>query len=229
MKVIFLGGIKLAEGFLLFIEIMLINIVLSGDNAVVIAMASKNLPQRQRKKAIWWGTFAAISLRIVLTVAVVLLLKIPYIQAAGSLLLLYISIKLLLDDEGDSKQVRQAATLGNAIWTIMAADFIMSLDNVLAIAAVAQDNYLLIALGVMLSIPLIIWGSTVVMKLLHKYPLFMYIGSAILGYTAGQMFVGDSKVADIFAHAHSSFYWVVPVVFTGVVILSGWTYRRARP
>jgi YjbE family integral membrane protein len=163
----------LLDSIILFLEIMLINIVLSGDNAVVIAMASKNLPLDQRRKAVWWGSFGAVGLRLVLTVVAVVLLDVPFIQAAGSLLLLYIAMKLLIDEEGHS-DIRQAGTLIKAIYTIVVADFVMSLDNVLAIAAVAKGNYKLIILGVGLSIPLIVWGSTLIMGLLHRLKSILF-------------------------------------------------------
>lgn len=197
---------------------MLINIVLSGDNAVVIALASKNLPIEQRKKAIWWGAFGAIALRLLLTVAAVQLLELPYIQAAGSILLLWIAIKLLIDDEGEAN-VREASTLGKAIWTIILADFVMSLDNVLAIAAKADNDLLVIILGIGLSVPIIIWGSTMVMKLLHKYPIFVFFGAAILGYTAGEMFVSEKIVMDYFDY--EPLHWIIPVITTSLVIIAG--------
>jgi YjbE family integral membrane protein len=197
---------------------MLINIVLSGDNAVVIALASKNLPIDQRKKAIWWGAFGAIALRLVLTVVAVQLLELPYIQAGGSILLLWIAIKLLIDEEGEAK-VREASTLGKAIWTIILADFVMSLDNVLAIAAKAENDLLVIILGIGLSIPIIIWGSTMVMKLLHKYPIFVYLGAGILGYTAGEMFVSENAIMKYFHY--EALHWIIPVATTLIVLVTG--------
>lgn len=206
------------EWFLLFLEIMLINIVLSGDNAVVIAMASKNLPLDQRKKAIWWGAFGAIALRLVLTVIAVSVLKVPFVQVIGSFLLLWIAIKLLVEDEGETN-VREASTLGKAIWTIILADFVMSLDNVLAIAATAKNDLTIIILGIGLSVPIIIWGSTMVMKLLHRFPILVYIGAGILGYTAGEMFMGDQKIAGLL---HDKLpHWLVPVLMTAIVIGAG--------
>lgn len=206
------------DWLLLFLEIMLINVVLSGDNAVVIALASKNLPVAQRKQAIWWGAFGAIGLRVVLTIIAVYILKIPFIQAAGSLLLLWIAIKLLIDEEGHS-DVREATTLGRAVWTIIVADFIMSLDNVLAIAAKAEGDIAVIILGIGLSVPIIIWGSTLVMKLLKKFPILVYLGAGILGYTAGEMFTADTIVYEklLGQTPHS----VVPVVTTAIVIAAG--------
>lgn len=211
------------EWVFLFIQIMIINLVLSGDNAVVIAMASRKLPHEQQKKAIWWGAFGAIALRLVLTALAVVLLKVAYIQAIGSLLLLYIAIKLLIDDDKDH-HVKEASTLGNAIWTIIAADFIMSLDNVLAIAARAQSNFLIIILGVGLSVPIIIWGSTLVMKLLHRFPILVYLGAGILGYTAGEMMVKDPKMMELLnSHLwHSSLPWATAGVVLGAGILKKW-------
>lgn len=189
-----IGGMRGVDSLLLILEIIMINIVLSGDNAVVIAMASKNLPERQRTQAVWWGAFGAVALRIVLTVAALFLLTVPYIQLAGSLLLLYIAVKLLVDDENHSN-VKSGATLGAAIWTVIVADFIMSLDNVLAIAAIVKGDWVLLVIGILISIPLIVWGSTYILKLLHNYPILVYIGAAILGFTAGEMLVGDQQVA----------------------------------
>lgn len=214
----------MVEWTLLFLQIMMINIVLSGDNAVVIAMASRNLPSHQRKKAVWWGVFGAIALRLVLTVIAVTLLRIPYIQALGSFLLLWIAIKLLIDDNHHAN-IRQASTLGKAIWTIIVADFVMSLDNVLAIAAKANNNMTVVILGIGLSIPLIIWGSTIVMKLLRKYPVLIYLGAGILGYTAGEMFIHDQKVVEYVIQYTPMLQWFIPVFTTAAVIMIGWMYK----
>lgn len=138
------------------------------------------------------GAFGAIALRLVLTLVAVSLLDIPYIQAGGSILLFWIAIKLLTDDDSHAN-VKEASTLGKAIWTIIVADFVMSLDNVLAIAAKGNGNNTVIILGIGLSIPIIIWGSTLVMNLLHKYPVLVLLGAGILGYTAGEMFVKMRK------------------------------------
>ncbi|CAN7441509.1 TerC family protein [Paenibacillus sp. LjRoot153] len=208
------------DALLLFLQIMLINIVLSGDNAVVIALASKNLPLEQRKLAIWWGAFGAIALRLILTLVAVSLLSIPFIQAGGSILLLWIAIKLLTDEDGHSN-VKEASTLGKAIWTIIVADFVMSLDNVLAIAAKGNGNNTVIILGIGLSIPIIIWGSTLVMNLLQKYPILVFIGAGILGYTAGEMFVKDEKMIDWLLHDYEFLHIWIPIMATIVVIAAG--------
>jgi len=220
-----LGGGNRLEGLLLIVKIIMVNIVLSGDNAVVIAMASKNLPASQRTKAVWWGAFGAVALRIVLTVAAVILLQIPMIQLAGSLLLMYIAVKLLLDDDGH-ENVKSASTLTGAIWTIIVADFVMSLDNVLAIAAIAQGNWVLIIIGILISIPLIVWGSTFVMKLLHKYPVLIYIGAGILGYTAGEMFLSDATVERWLRAAPTTIHWLLPIAPAAGVVAAGWWKKR---
>ncbi|WNR46410.1 TerC family protein [Paenibacillus roseipurpureus] len=208
------------EALFLFLQIMLINIVLSGDNAVVIALASKNLPIEQRKLAIWWGAFGAIALRLILTLVAVSLLDIPFIQAGGSVLLLWIAIKLLTEEEGHS-HVKEAATLGKAIWTIIVADFVMSLDNVLAIAAKGNGNNTVIILGIGLSIPIIIWGSTMVMSLLQKFPILVYLGAGILGYTAGEMFVKDDKMIDWLLHDYEYLHVWIPIMATLIVLATG--------
>ncbi len=177
------------DKLLLLLEILLVNIVLSGDNAVVIAMASRNLPGRLRQRAIWTGALGAVLLRIVLSVAAIALLDFPIVRLIGSLLLLYIAIHLLIDD-AEEKQVAGGASLGKAVAIILLSDLIMSLDNVLAIAAIADNDLWLMSAGIALSIPLIIWGSQLILKALARYPAILWVGSAILGYTAGQM-LGD--------------------------------------
>ncbi|MED4601138.1 TerC family protein [Paenibacillus validus] len=206
------------DNIVLFLEIMLINIVLSGDNAVVIALASKNLPVAQRKQAIWWGAFGAIALRVLLTLAAVYVLDIPYIQGIGSLLLLWIAIKLLVDEDGHS-DVKEASTLGKAISTIILADFVMSLDNVLAIAAKAKGEVGVIILGIGLSIPIIIWGSNLVVTLLKKFPVLVFLGAGILGYTAGEMFMADEQISHLVLGDIP--HYVLPTVTTVIVIVSG--------
>ncbi|MBW5448073.1 YjbE family putative metal transport protein [Cohnella sp. CFH 77786] len=211
----------MTEQLFILLEILLINIILSGDNAVVIAMASKSLPERQRKQAVWWGSCAAVVLRILLTFAAVYLLHIPYIQAVGSVLLLYIAIKLVTDDGGHGN-VKEATSLAGAVSVILLADFVMSLDNVLAIAAVAAGNYWMIAIGIALSIPLIVWGSSLVMKLLTRFPLLIYAGAGVLGYTAGEMLVKEERIMRYADPAAHGLHWAVPVCGTLLVIGFGW-------
>ena len=172
-------------------SITLINLILSGDNAVVIALASRNLPQDQRKKAVLWGSAGAVVLRILLTMVAALLLKIPYVQFIGGVALVYIAINLL-GDEHKEVSLEGASSFGEAIKVIIFADLIMSLDNVLAIAGVADGHLGLLIFGLALSIPLVVFGSQLLMKLMDKYPVIIYAGAGILGWTAAKMMVADA-------------------------------------
>ena len=175
-------------------QIMMINIVLSGDNAVVIAMASRSLPAKQQKQAIFFGSFGAIALRIVLTFAAVMLLGLPYLKIIGSALLGWIGVQMLIPDEADA-EIDGHAQLWAAIKTIIIADFIMSLDNVLGVAAAAKGNLLLLIIGLALSIPLIIYGSTLILKLMNRFPIIITVGGGVLGWVAGEMLVTDPAIS----------------------------------
>lgn len=218
------------DSFVTFMEIVLINVLLSGDNAVVIAMASQQLPPAQRKRAVWWGAFAAVGLRCLLTFAALSLLNTPYLQAIGAVLLFYIAVKLLLDSESETDKQRsgkpKAKSLGQAVRTIVAADFIMSLDNVLAIAAVAEGEPVLILLGIALSIPMIIWGSQMIGALLHRFPILVYLGAALLGYTAGGMFVHDAGINRLWLHSEPVIAGAIPLFCVPIVIILGILLRR---
>lgn len=214
------------QEFVIFFKIMLINVVLSGDNAVVIAMASQKLPPRERRKAVWWGSFGAVAMRVMLTAVAIVLLKIPYIQAVGSLLLFYIAVHLLLD-QAAAKKIQPASTLLNAVWTIVVADFIMSLDNVLAIAAIAEGNELLTFIGIGLCIPLIVWGSTMIVRLLDRFPLLVFLGAALLGYTAGEMIVKDREVGPLLVGTLPALQDVMPLIGASIVIAAGLFGRLA--
>ena len=182
-------------------SIILANILLSGDNAVVIAMAARTLPAQQQKKAIVWGSAAAIVLRVVLTLVAVELLKWPYLKIVGGLLLFYIGLTLLLGDDDDdsaSEAERQAGHLLVAIRTILIADLVMSLDNVIAVAAAAKGDTFLLVLGLAISIPLIIFGSTLLLKVMERFPIIITAGAALLGYLAGEMLLTDPAVAQHF-------------------------------
>ncbi|MCA0753801.1 TerC family protein [Paenibacillus sp. N4] len=208
------------DSLLIFFQIVLINALLSGDNAIVIAMASAHLPPRQRKRAVWWGAVAAVGLRCLLTFAAISLLQIPYLQAAGALMLFYIAVKLLADSGGgqETHRMKKASTIGQAIWTIVVADFVMSLDNVLAIAAVANGDFILILLGLALSIPMIIWGSQMLGTLLQKFPALSYIGSALLAYASGKMLMHDPGLNDLLFHGSETLAEAVPLLCVPLVI-----------
>lgn len=174
-------------------QIMMINIVLSGDNAVVIALASRSLPAKQQKMAIMLGSFGAIGLRVILTFFAVLLLGLPFLKIIGSVLLGWIGIQMLIPEE-EAAHVDDHTQLWSAIKTIIVADFIMSLDNVLGVAAAAKGSLLLLIIGLGISIPLIVYGSTLVLKLMTRYPFIVTIGGGVLGWVAGEMFVTDPAI-----------------------------------
>jgi YjbE family integral membrane protein len=208
-------------GFLVgLMSIILINIVLSGDNAVVIALACRNLPVEQQKRAVFWGSFGAIGLRVVLTFAAVWLLQIPYVQVAGGLLLLYIAIKLLKDD-GQAKHHSTGTSISEAIKTIMIADLVMSLDNVLAVAGAAGGSLLLIGVGLVISIPLIIWGSQLLMVLMNRFPVIMWLGAALLGYTAGEMALNDRAAGHFIESAVPYGHYILPILLALSVVAAG--------
>jgi YjbE family integral membrane protein len=183
-----------AHNWVALLEIIGVNIVLSGDNAVVIALACRTLPPAQQRLAIIFGAAGAIVLRAVLTVFAVLLLARPYLKLFGGVLLLWIAIKLLLpDDDGDGETEGKAGMFA-AIKTIVIADLVMSLDNVLGVAAVAKGDVILLVLGLLISMPLIIYGSTLIMGLMGRFPVLITLGAALLGYVAGEMVVSDPVV-----------------------------------
>jgi YjbE family integral membrane protein len=174
-------------------QIMMINIVLSGDNAVVIAMASRSLPAKQQKQAIFFGSFGAIVLRVILTFFAVMLLGLPWLKLIGAVLLAWIGIQMLIPED-DGAEIDAHSQLWGAIKTIIVADFIMSLDNVLGVAAAAKGNLVLLILGLALSIPLIIYGSTFILKLMNRVPAIITLGGGVLGWVAGEMAIADPVV-----------------------------------
>lgn len=215
------------EHIILLLKILMINLVLSGDNAVVIAMASKNLPARQRSQAIWWGAVGAVLLRCVLTFVAVILLGIPFIQAAGGLLLLWIAFKLLY--ENDHVGVRAETTIWKAIQVILVADFVMSLDNVLAIAALADGDIAIIVIGIAISIPIVVWGSNVIAIWLHRFPVLVLLGSAILAFTAGEMLLRDPRLGVWLAGTGELIHaWLPGLLATAVVVAGIYRQLRAR-
>jgi YjbE family integral membrane protein len=178
--------------------IIWVNIVLSGDNAVVIALAARSLPRDQQKKTIFWGAIAAVVLRIILTLFVVALLQYPYLRIIGGLLLFWIAVKLQIPEHGDD-DIESSSTLLQAIKTILIADLVMSLDNVIAVAAAAKDSITLLVLGLLISIPLVVFGATMLMKMMERYPSIITIGAALIGYVSGEMPVTDPAVVEWFA------------------------------
>lgn len=209
-------------------KIIVIDLLLSGDNAVVIALACRNLPPAQRRQGIMFGVMGAIGLRIVLTFFALELLNLPYLKLVGALMLLWIGVKLILPEpEHDASNVKADTHLWGAVRTIIVADLIMSLDNVLGVAAAAHGNILLLVFGLLVSIPLIAWSSQLVLKLIDRFAFIIYAGGTLLGYVAGEMLVSDSMVAQWMEGMPHVLYWLVPALCAVLVLLTGlWLSAR---
>jgi YjbE family integral membrane protein len=208
------------------LKIIGVNIVLSGDNAVVIALAARSLPQKQQKMAIFWGSAAAIIMRIVLTLFAVALLALPWLKLIGSVLLLWIGVKLLVPEEEDP-DVSASDNLWAAIKTILIADLVMSLDNVIAVAAAAGGSVVLLIIGLAISIPLVIFGATLLVKLMERFPVIIVIGAGLIGFVAGEMGWEDSAIAAWTSPYPAAMKYVCAVAGAAFVILVGqWLARR---
>ena len=208
------------------LSIVAIDLVLAGDNAVVIALASRNLPATQRNKAIYWGTFGAIGIRTLMTLAAVWLLKIPYLQALGGLLLIPVAIKLL-KQEDSAEHVDASSSFWEAIKTIIVADAIMGVDNVLAIAGASHGNMLLVVLGLLISVPIVVWGSKWISAWMVKYPILIYAGAAILAWTAGTMVMNDKIVGGYLTTIVRSSSWLLPLLVMLFVLTVGKLKERS--
>jgi YjbE family integral membrane protein len=222
-------------------QIILIDILLGGDNAIVIALACRNLPENLRLRGILWGTLGAILIRVLLIAFAVTLLALPFIKLVGGVLLLWIALKLLTEQD-DHGEISGSDKLWAAVKTIIVADLVMSLDNVIAIASAAEQagehQLLLVIFGILVSIPIIVWGSTLVLKLMQRAPLIITFGAALLGYLAGAMLIADVAIKPWVArylplhelslsalHVHLSLPGLVGAI--GVVMVGRWLARRS--
>ncbi len=178
-------------------KIIWINIILSGDNAVVIALAARSLPPHQQKKAILFGSGAAVVLRIILTIVAAKLLQLSFLQVVGGLLLLYIGVQLLSEEEEEEGHGKEGGGLMAAVRTILIADLVMSLDNVIAVAAAAKGNDVLLLIGLAISIPLVIFGSTLMIKLMERFPIIVTLGAALIGWVGGETIVSDVALKEV--------------------------------
>jgi YjbE family integral membrane protein len=210
-----------------FGSIMVANIVLSGDNAVVIAMAARTLKPEQQTKAIFWGSAAAIVMRIVLTIVAIQLLTLPYLKIIGAVLLVYIGVDLLKGEEEGDDHGKEINGMVAAIRTILVADLVMSLDNVLAVAAAAKGNLPLLVLGLLVSIPLIIFGATLLTKVMERFPIIITIGAALLGFLAGEMLLTDPAVTAQFGAINEHAVTAGGIVGAVLVVALG-TYLAKR-
>jgi YjbE family integral membrane protein len=193
-------------------KIIGVNVILSGDNAVVIALAARALPAKQQKQAVFWGAGAAVVLRIALTIFAVALLQLAWLKLVGAVLLLWIGVKLLVPED-DGNDVDASDNLIAAVKTILIADLVMSIDNVIAVAAAAGGSYVLLILGLAISIPLVIFGATILIKLMERWPVIITIGAALIGWVAGEMAVTDPAI-DGWMRAHFEFVNDRPVLYT---------------
>ena len=211
------------------LEIVVINILLSGDNAVVIALACRNLAAKQRKLGIFWGVIGAVVLRIILTFFAVQLLQLPYLQLVGGALLIWIGIKLVAEDGGDEHDVAGSDRLISAVKTVIVADLVMSIDNVIGVAGAAKGSLVLLVFGLVISIPLVVVGAQLIMKLIERFPWLVVAGGGLLGYIAGEIATADTAVRPwIDANAPSLHFWG-PVAGIVIVVAAGvWLTRRHR-
>ncbi|GGG89121.1 TerC family protein [Paenibacillus radicis (ex Gao et al. 2016)] len=214
------------EFWLALLNIVFIDLILAGDNAIVIGMAARNLPSHLQKKAVLWGTAGAIGIRIIATVIVVQLLDLPWLHLVGGLLLLWIAYKLLVqnDNHGD---IKAGNTLWQSIQTIIIADAAMGIDNVIAVAGASHGSMVLVILGLLISVPVIVWGSTLFIKLINKYTWIIYVGGGVLAYTAAKMITGE-KVFSAFFKENAFYYWGFIVVVVAVIIAAGLLMNRRK-
>jgi YjbE family integral membrane protein len=211
-------------------QIIGVNIVLSGDNAVVIALAARSLPPAQQKKAVVFGSLAAIVMRVILTLVAAQILALPWLKIVGSVLLIWIGIKLLVPEkEHDAEGEGEASGMVAAIRTILIADLVMSLDNVIAVAAAAKGSIPLLVIGLAVSIPLIIFGSTLILKLMDRYPIIITLGAALLGFVAGEMLIGDAVIAGWINDNAGFLHYLAPAAGALLVVIAGkWFASRVK-
>jgi len=212
------------------LAIVVIDLVLAGDNAIVIALAARNLPADMRRRAIVWGTVGAIAVRAVMSLGVVALLRVPGLQAAGGLFLVWIAYRLLVPvDKSEGELAAKPATAGfwPAIRTIVVADAVMGLDNVLGVAGAAQGSFLLVILGLLISVPIVVWGSALILRLVDRYPAIIYVGAGVLAWTAAVMLVHEPLLVDRLA-VRPGVDWAVYALVIGGVLLAGFLRNRAR-
>ena len=211
-------------------QIIMIDILLGGENAVVIALASRRLPDAQRKKAIFWGMFGAVALRVILIFFALQLLKVPFLKIVGGILLLWIGIKLLIPESEEGGHEIDASThLLGAIKTIVLADAVMSLDNVIGIAGAAKDHLGLVIFGLLFSIPIIIWGSKFVLTLMDRFPVIILFGAALLGWIGGGMLIDDVVLKTWTASYGSIGHYLAAAVGAALVVLIGKALSRREP
>jgi YjbE family integral membrane protein len=207
-------------------QIIVINLLLSGDNAVVIALACRNLPARQRKLGIFWGVVGAVVLRVVLTFFAVTLLQLPYLQLVGAALLVWIGIKLIAEDDEGEHEIEAHDRLFAAVKTVIVADLVMSIDNVIGVAGAAKGSLTLLIFGLVVSIPLVVVGAQLIMKLIERMPWLILAGGGLLGYLAGEIAISDTAVKPWIDANAPQLHYVAPIVGIVIVVAVGWWLSR---
>ncbi|MBS0445271.1 MAG: TerC family protein [Proteobacteria bacterium] len=210
------------------LAIVLIDLVLAGDNAIVIALAARQLPPQLQKRAIVWGTVGAIVVRSVMTLGVVWLLRIPGLMLVGGLGLLWIAYRLLVPAEGGEAKHASATTFWGAMKTIVIADALMGIDNVLGVAGAAKGSFDLVIIGLLISVPIVVWGSTLVLKLVERFPIITYLGAGVLAYTAAHMVIGEPLLDDVYDPYLGARLATYALAIAGVLGAGWWASRRAR-
>jgi len=208
-----------SEFFSSLLAIIIMDLVLAGDNAIVIGLAARNVPAEKQKKAIFWGIAGAIIVRALLTIFVVWLLKIPGLLFAGGMLLIWIAFKLLVEDKGHG-EMKSEANLWGAVKTIIIADAVMGVDNVLAVAGAAHGSVILVVMGLMVSIPIVVWGSTIILKWVERFPVIIYIGAGVLAWTASKM-IAEEPFLHGFFEGNDMLKWGLGVIIITAVLLAG--------
>jgi YjbE family integral membrane protein len=212
-----------------WLSIVIIDLTLAGDNALVIALAVRTLPKRQQFWGRVWGSLGAVALRLAFITVITYLLKIPFVQFVGGVALIWIALKLVRQESGAEEHVRQGTSLWAAIWIIIVADVVMSLDNVLAVAAAAHGDLVLVVFGIALSLPLVVWGSGILARLMNRFGWIIWLGGGILGYVAGEMILKDRIIAGWLGPLGESLHYPLPIALgLGITALGWWFSRRNR-
>ena len=227
-----MAGLPEFEFWARLLGIVLIDLTLAGDNALVIALAVRNLPPRQRFWGRVWGTVGAVVLRVAFIAVATMLLRIPLLQLAGGVVLIWIAVKLVRQADSGHADVRQGASLREAVWVIIVADAVMSLDNVLGVAAAAQGDLILVVVGIGLSLPIVVWGSGLLATLMNRFTWIIWLGGGVLGYVAGEMIIADPTMTRWTAQAHDVLRFM-PIPVGVIVAVLGWWWagngRKAAP
>lgn len=209
-----------------WLSIVIIDLTLAGDNALVIALAVRTLPRKQQFWGRVWGSLGAVALRLSFITVVTYLLKIPFLQVVGGLLLIWIALKLVRQESGAEGHVKQGTSLWEAVWVIIVADVVMSLDNVLAVAAAAHGDLVLVVFGIALSLPLVVWGSGILARLMNRFRWIIWIGGGILGYVAGEMILKDHLVHEWLGTWADTLHRPVALALAAIITALGWWYAQ---